>query len=567
MFFAVDCRQIAGVKASVFNLVDDLLRRLALLTLCLLMLVVIDFAYDGRRLVQMLILVLPGLFLLTLKLSEPWMLRLRMIFVGLWFGAFVFDSAMRVFLDALYQAQPDSSLVLTAIANTTLREAVEYLQMYSRLFAVVLVVGIPVGFTLFVLIRYLSQPRVGSQLGSELGYQRSKAVKGLILLVLILCTLAYASKPWRRLHPFLYWPQWAIALTDLRTSWTQLDANRNDDLRRAQMLPLTISGDDSTVVLVISESLNRDNMSTHGYPRATTPNLAQIQQSHEGNLINFHNAWSTKANTLASLDSFFYFDAAPAQAADATPIHLIAMARAAGYHVTWISNHDDNGIEQKHARLANEVVLLNRAPGRSSYSPDSLAIPPFRAALAQTHARKLIVLHLMGAHPHYRLRYPNTQNVFKEANDEVRHQMQAQGRSSTILARRNEYDAAIYHHDTMIADTFMLTQQMTSNLRRAAWVFVSDHGQEVGHVKNHAGHSFTTPAGFRIPAFIWQNQPFTQDHRDLGERVFRLDWMAWTLASVMGIDWTNRDSHRDILSADYHFSPPDLGIAIASFKE
>ena len=37
------------------------------------------------------------------------------------------------------------------------------------------------------------------------------------------------------------------------------------------------------------------------------------------------------------------------------PQHVLALARAAGYKVWWMSNHDDLVIEQQHARLADVV--------------------------------------------------------------------------------------------------------------------------------------------------------------------------------------------------------------------
>ena len=36
-------------------------------------------------------------------------------------------------------------------------------------------------------------------------------------------------------------------------------------------------------------------------------------------------------------------------------------------------------------------------------------------------------------------------------------------------------------------------------------IFLSDHGNEVGHVKNFAGHSPTTEAGFKIPIIMWDS--------------------------------------------------------------
>ena len=109
-------------------------------------------------------------------------------------------------------------------------------------------------------------------------------------------------------------------------------------------------------MLVIADSINRDNMQLYGYGRATTPRLLDMQRRHPEEMLVLRHAWSADASTLPSLNNLFGFgepDAAQAQ-------HLIAMARTAGYKVWWMSNHDDIAVEQQHARLANVVDMVNR---------------------------------------------------------------------------------------------------------------------------------------------------------------------------------------------------------------
>jgi heptose-I-phosphate ethanolaminephosphotransferase len=38
-------------------------------------------------------------------------------------------------------------------------------------------------------------------------------------------------------------------------------------------------------------------------------------------------------------------------------------------------------------------------------------------------------------------------------------------------------------------------------------VYFSDHGQEVGHTQNYAGHSDTSEFGFTVPVFTWSTSP------------------------------------------------------------
>ncbi len=98
-------------------------------------------------------------------------------------------------------------------------------------------------------------------------------------------------------------------------------------------------------------------------------------------------------------------------------------------------------VEQLYAQLADEVGLALRDPA----------------------PRKLVVVHLMGAHPHYRVRHPDGANPFAGIDDAFER-------------------------------------------GRGAWMYLSDHGQEVGHELDRAGHSATTAAGYRIPALLWRSE-------------------------------------------------------------
>jgi heptose-I-phosphate ethanolaminephosphotransferase len=72
-----------------------------------------------------------------------------------------------------------------------------------------------------------------------------------------------------------------------------------------------------------------------------------------------------------------------------------------------------------------------------------------------------------------------------------------------ISNQRNHYDNAILYHDWVLSK--LLTQLMTiPNDGQRTFLYTSDHGNEVGHVRNYAGHSPKTEAGYRVPVIIWQ---------------------------------------------------------------
>lgn len=527
-------------------------------TLLLLLIGIEAFGHDQIKTAQMLTLALPFLLILLLPIANKRYFQLRKLIVCTTLISFVMDSVLRHFISEAYQAAPDSSMVLSAVANTSLLESTEFIASYATPIIHLLFIS---AFTIGLVILLINAASA-SQENAEQFQMKTFWLKALLVLAILLCVIGYASKPWRKLHPLFFWPRISLVAIELRTSWHDLRAQRQLQLKFAQSLqPIVDNSESSTVVLILSDSLNRDNMSTHGYHRPTSPRLLELTKRMPEHLINFRYAWSVEAATLASLESFFYLDTPSAK-----PVHLLALAKAAGYHITWIGNHDGQAIEQEHARFADHLEMLNNIPGRDSHSSDSSTHQPLSAALARPVRRKLIVVHMLGAHPQYKMRYPENANAFADVTDKVTRDLEKQGHSNWLIEKRNEYDAAILNHDAQVVKTLELTQQALSETQRGAWIFVSDHGQEVGHSRNHAGHSASTPAGFRIPAFIWNKHPPAQGNPVFAQRPFRLDWLGWTMLSLMDIRWNGQQPSKDILSQEYQFKNPKLGIPIQTFR-
>lgn len=85
-----------------------------------------------------------------------------------------------------------------------------------------------------------------------------------------------AIKPWRNQFATHTWPAFYTSVRDFRASKHNLEENRikETELAAAQVLPHDITP--RTIVLVIGESITRDNMSLYGYSRNTTPKLEAL---------------------------------------------------------------------------------------------------------------------------------------------------------------------------------------------------------------------------------------------------------------------------------------------------
>ncbi|SEF28814.1 phosphoethanolamine transferase [Variovorax sp. NFACC27] len=519
------------------------------------LLALIALGHDGRRMAQLAVLAMPMVLWLAWPLRSARMRRVRTLLVWLWAMGFALDGAVRAYLLDTYQAAPDGAMVLGAAANTNVREGSEYLLMHWRSAAVwgaaLVVAGVLVG----VFARRGAVANAASA-------RPSRWIVALIALLLLLSCVAYASKPWRRLHPAIFWTQWIDSLHTLRSAWADQQKQRDRLMAQAKAIaPMMTQAGPSTVVLVITDSINRDNMALYGYGRPTTPRLLAHKAQTGDQMAVLKNAWSVDASTLPALRNMFHFGLPEAE----NPPHVLALARAAGYKVWWISNHDDLAIEQQHARLADVIDMVNRTPGRASASLDGEILDCVQEALADTSTdRKLIVVHLMGAHPHYSLRFPENANPFDDNVDAVENGLVKDGRSAWVRRFRQEYDAALLYHDFVVSELLQQTRAPGKQGEYRAWMYLSDHGQEVGHVSDRAGHSPSTASGYRIPAVVWRNrQPLPQD---AALQPFRADWTGWTLMDLLNIRWNGQQPERDVLAESYRWQAPGIPVEVESFS-
>ncbi|WP_418128751.1 phosphoethanolamine transferase [Variovorax sp. 375MFSha3.1] len=522
------------------------------------LLALIALGHDGRRIAQLAVLALPMVLWLAWPLRSARIRRVRTLLVWLWAMGFALDGAVRAYLLDTYQAAPDGAMVLGAAANTNAREGAEYLWMHWRSAAVwgavLVVAGVLVGMF----------ARRGAIASTTVSARPSRWMVALIALLLLVSCVAYASKPWRRLHPAIFWTQWFDSLHALHSAWADQQKQRDRLMAQAKAIaPVMTQAAPSTVVLVITDSINRDNMALYGYGRPTTPRLLAHKAQTGDQMAVLKNAWSVDASTLPALRNMFHFGLPEAE----SPPHVLALARAAGYKVWWISNHDDLAIEQQHARLADVVDMVNRTPGRASASLDGEILDCVQEALADTSTdRKLIVVHLMGAHPHYSLRFPANANPFDDNVDAVENGLVKDGRSAWVRRFRQEYDAALLYHDFVVSELLQQTRAPGKPGEYRAWMYLSDHGQEVGHVSDRAGHSPSTASGYRIPAVVWRNSQSPVLSAEAAQQPFRADWAGWSLMNLLGVRWDGQRAERDVLGGSYQWQAPVIPVAVESFS-
>lgn len=517
-----------------------------IIALLVMQVVFASLGYEGRKILQISVLLIPTLLLLLIPINNSRLNLIRAFLVWSFVLVFLLDSAVRAHLISIYAAAPDSTMVVSALANTNTSEMGGYISTHIRDFS---------GSSIILLI----SAGVALWLSLKGARKRTKVSKIELIalsIIILISAVSYISKPWRRINPLIFWSNLAESVKNTKDSWASYGKERALAQRSAKSeIPSIARKDKSTVVLIISESINRDNMRIYGYERNTTPMLEKLQKDMGDRFLVIRNSWSTEATTIPAIDSMMNFTTAETD----TKLNIIALAKEAGYKTWWISNHDDIAITQKHAAMADVISMENNKPGRSSNSLDEILLPSYENALKDSHPRKLIVLHMLGAHPHYRLRYPEKQPIFTD--DEVSRIMSAAERSMWVQEFRNDYDSAVVYQDRVVASVFeKLRSSPSSADDYKSIIYVSDHGQEVGHQTNKVGHSPSTASGYKIPTIIWTSTGTDVSSKNISDRPFRADWLAWTMSDLMALRWNSYEPSRSIINPSYSWVSPSLPI-------
>lgn len=472
-----------------------------------------------------------GGYLLPRLLNDPWGRRLLV----LWTIAFALDLGVKAFLVAIYQTKPDAVLILDALSNTNGEESLEFVTQYWRHIGSYTAVA-----AVFLTILLLLQRARG---GSPRRLSRSSAVW------LALFAAAHLNPTFARSNPLVFWPQQFEQLDDFQDQMLEFDSKR--EIARAALpswAPVYTGPERQTIAAVIGESTNRWNWQLYGYPRETTPELARQRDG----LLVFRDVISGTSGTVSSFRMMMTRKAHDEAVDDEIEPSVVMLAKAAGYKTFWISNQHDRYINPRFAEEADVVHLINVGGGRGDKKLDEGVLPYWREALADPAPRKLIIVHLLGAHPHYEMRSPARFKRFNDVDDAVAEQLRTAGRSAWTRLQRDSYDNAMLYQDYVIGALLRSFKPAVAG-SHGAFLFTADHAQEVGHTRDFAGHS-ASEAGHTVPLLLWMSETPAGASAWL-DRPYQTDTLDWTLLDLLDIRTQRDHAGRSLVSADYAVAP------------
>ncbi|MDY3916267.1 MAG: phosphoethanolamine transferase [Selenomonadaceae bacterium] len=542
------------------------------------------------------VLAVDAIFVLTGAMLAAWLLwlvpwrALRRGLFGLVVGISCLLFALELFTIIEYQTLVGAGIV-TAILQTNPREAREYLQMYVGWRGMGVILGICM---LFVLLRYFWRRGHGWRWRR---LWRSWGWRWLPLQVVswprdwhtplrrrtlsrwqgMTCPRWYHWPRWQRWLPVPLLLVFAVSGWSLWTEWHSFVINDSLDIpivrvaRAADTAVTNIRAFDKLaaqaatdveitrnesdvpyVAFIIGESTSRSRMHLYGYPLANTPNLDAL--AAKGELAVFRDTIAPATATVAVLRRLLTFADLESDKPWYEHHNFIDVMKAAGYRTWWLSNQESSGIwgnvAQLFASRADEKHFTQlRESHEDNGTLDEQLFSLLDEAMARPAMKNFYVLHLMGGHGLYYMRYPYIFTRFTPA-DVPPPQDQLDDKEKLEVA---QYENAIYYNDFVVSS---LIGKFAD--KEALVIYIPDHGEDLydngrhfsGHVEEHP-----TKATCEVPLLIWASPAYRAHHPEkwqaicaATQRPYMTDDLLHTLLDLLDIRTPEYDPAKSVIN-------------------
>ena len=372
------------------------------------------------------------------------------------FSGLTFVIAAFYFPIAFYYGYPNVA-VISAVSETDFDEVTEFLYQFP-----IYLYFIPIALIIaFIYIFYkVKFPIVNN--------------KYIIILSLILCCYkpikVFFKDPTTSLSTILIdnfkYPPFEFGI-DLYSSYKLYTTEKQEQLeqiKKTNTIPIvSVNPQHKTYVVIIGESVRKDYMSAYGFKYNNTPFTNNNASLIWDGLIAPASNTQSSIPHLISQSSYLDNREVNAQLNN----NIIAIANDAGFETYWLSNQGQLGkMEITVPRItaySKNIFYTKKGEynGKSSRGKyDTLLLPELDSLLAQQHDKpKLIVMHLIGSHPHFckRLQFDvqfdlNNKNVscyvssIKETDDLLKSTVE-------ILKKHNEDYSVVYFADHGLSHT------------------------------------------------------------------------------------------------------------------
>lgn len=304
--------------------------------------------------------------------------------------------------------------------------------------------------------------------------------------------------------------------------------------------PLTkFASKPGTIILVIGESASRDYMNAFSnYDKNTTPWLTQNKDSK--NFIFFPKAYSSKGQTVPSLERAFtevnqYNDKKFYEACS-----FVDIARKAGFKISWFSN-------QSHIGCADTpVTLVANTADRAEWTKLHLNQVQYDGSLLDylpqinPNENNFIVFHLKGSHFNFINRYPQEFAKFSKAN---------------------KYDLIPNYIDSIAYTDYVLQkihEYASEHLNLQAMLYFSDHATIPDKRRSPNFSGFAT---VRIPLYTYFSDEYIYNHKTVYNALVANKDKYWTndlayelICGILDIKSNHYDESNSLASVKYKYT-------------
>jgi len=390
----------------------------------------------------------------------------------------------------VYNQLPGVSSIF-AIVDTNLTEAAEYLLLTSRPLA--WAVGLSTGVVVVLLGLWCRRSLAGKRVtrGDAWWILASGAL-------LVAVPVAAASRAKFALNnPFMFAAHSGVEILAYRSEMK----NVGPDTPLHVKSYVAETNLPAAHLLIVGESLSASHMATYGYVRPTTP---EIDKHRAFDRIVVRDACSSRCSTILSLRDVMTAVGRYATEPSMRRPNLISTVQRSSYKTYWISNQSKYGtgdsLSSIWSMFADVREFTNLRGTYEGYSYDEVLLPRVEAALADPEKRKVVIVHMMGSHPDYAMRYPPSFERWKPQEsvpDGVPRAKEAAFRRAPF----NQYDNSVVYSDHLLGRLLDMAQKYDV----ATVTLFSDHGQNLGEHSAHLGHSLEDGPrqGYEVPVIFW----------------------------------------------------------------
>ena len=502
------------------------------------------------------LLVLAGAFLYVGLLGFIPLERIRRGLLALSFFLSALLGGLECFALWNYQAQIGAGII-TAVAQTNGREAQEFFARYVGMTGIILAAafaGLAYGSWRYLKSLRWSRPS---------GHYRSR-----LLLALLLAGAGAGSIVFNYYHSFIINNDLDIPAVRVGLSLDTAAQNMRsyeEIVTQAAVNPELTRNDSDIpyVVFILGESTNRRRLHLYGYPLENTPNLDDLDS--KGELAVYREVIAPQGATAAVLRELFTF--ADAEHTDTWYKYnnLIDIMKAAVYKTSWLSNQESSGIWGNVSQFYSQRSDVSRYTQiRESHEEsgrlDEELFPLVDEVLAQAQPqqKQFIVLHLMGGHSLYYLRFPYIFTKFK-AEDIPPPQDGLSEEKRTEIA---QYENALFYNDFVVSSLIGKFRD-----KDALVIYLPDHGEAVYDHGYRSGHVEENPTQemLEVPLIFWGSPEFRQKHGEKWaaiqaavNRPYMTDDMIHTVMDILGLETPEYDPKKSVINPAFDAARPRM---------